>query len=125
MIALCPGRFSTMTCWPRPFAISSATARATMSWLPPGTSGTMRRRGFAGNACANAFPARKTRTARLAVFIRVLEIELLHLARPARAFGQQEREIVAARNVARAELDELLDEIGPRAEPADADVPAV
>src|SRR6267143_4948134 len=39
MIALCPGRFSTTICWPRPFDTSSATARAMMSWFPPGTSG--------------------------------------------------------------------------------------
>ena len=41
------------------FAISSATARATMSWLPPGTSGTTRRRGLAGNGCAKALPSEK------------------------------------------------------------------
>src|SRR3954468_6729013 len=66
MIALCPGRFSTTTCWPRPLDISSATARATMSWLPPGTSGTMRWIGFDGNAWASAWAlnstARKSRS---------------------------------------------------------------
>ena len=48
MIALWPGRFSTMTCWPRLFDSSSATARATMSWFPPGTSGTIMRIGLLG-----------------------------------------------------------------------------
>jgi hypothetical protein len=60
MIALWPGRFSTITCWPSPFDSSSATARATMSWLPPGTSGTMIRIGFAGYVCAKADVAQKT-----------------------------------------------------------------
>src|SRR5262245_16733621 len=128
MIALCPGRFSTITCWPRPFAISSATARATMSWLPPGTSGTIRRTGLAGKVCATAADAAKQRTARPSFSIGILEtswFELLDLARAARALGEQEGEVVPGRDVARAEPDELLDEIGPRPEAADADVPAV
>src|SRR5689334_6834048 len=54
MMALWPGRFSTTTCWPRPLDISSATARATMARLPPGTSGTTRRTGLLGNVCASA-----------------------------------------------------------------------
>src|SRR5262245_47625872 len=49
-----PGRFSTITCWPRVFDISAAVTREKVSVAPPGANATTRRTGFAGNACAHA-----------------------------------------------------------------------
>ena len=53
-----PGRFSTITGWPRIAPIGSAMMRASVSAVPPGASGTMMRSGRAGcQACARAGPA--------------------------------------------------------------------
>src|SRR5688572_16048988 len=52
-----------MTCWPSPSLSRCATARATMSRLPPGTSGTMMRTGLAGYAWAWRTPGRAARNA--------------------------------------------------------------
>ena len=38
-----PALFSTTTCWPSEAAIAGATMRATMSVVPPGAKGTIRR----------------------------------------------------------------------------------
>jgi hypothetical protein len=45
---LAPGRFSMTICCPMLSDICCPSARATMSTLPPGASGTTRRMGFAG-----------------------------------------------------------------------------
>src|SRR5262245_56963556 len=66
-MAATPGRFSTITCWPSAFESSSATARATMSWFPPGTSGTTIRTGLTGYVCACASVQHSSRTSNLAI----------------------------------------------------------
>src|SRR5262245_49204087 len=52
-----PGRFSTITCWPRVFVISAAVTRAKVSVAPPGANATTRRTGLAGKAWATASAA--------------------------------------------------------------------
>src|SRR5882672_9798759 len=47
-----PGRFSTITGCPRPFAICSPSRRLVTSAAPPGGKGTMMRTGFEGKDCA-------------------------------------------------------------------------
>ena len=54
MLPLAPGRFSTITCWPRRAASGSATTRALLSATPPGVKGTMMRTGLVGHSCAPA-----------------------------------------------------------------------
>src|SRR5258706_1364990 len=54
MLPLAPGRFSTITCWPRRAASGSATTRALLSATPAGAKGTMMRTAFAGHSCAAA-----------------------------------------------------------------------
>src|SRR5258708_31153772 len=54
MTLLRPGVRSRMTCWPRPGPSPSATARATMSTVPPGGLGTTILNVLAGNSCAGA-----------------------------------------------------------------------
>jgi hypothetical protein len=49
-----PGRFSTITCWPRLFVISAAVVRANVSVAPPGANGTSMRIGLFGKLCACA-----------------------------------------------------------------------
>src|SRR6266850_5856092 len=122
MIALWPGRFSTTTCWPRPLDSSSAKARATMSWLPPGTSGTMRWIGLAGYDCAAAGPTVSATTKINNRSIDSLDLDVAHLLRTLDAGAHQEREVGPRRYVAPAHLHILLDEIGPGAEAAHADV---
>src|SRR5262245_26015547 len=52
-----PGRFSTMTGWPRVLASSSPTARASTSTSPPAGNGAIMRMGFVGQVCAPAADA--------------------------------------------------------------------
>src|SRR6267378_5739293 len=56
MMVLPPGRFSTTTVWPRPFAMCIASTRLVMSAVPPGGNGTTMRRDFEGKVCACAAP---------------------------------------------------------------------
>jgi hypothetical protein len=48
MLPEAPPRLSTTTCWPMFSDIFCASARAIVSTLPPGTSGTIMRTGFTG-----------------------------------------------------------------------------
>jgi hypothetical protein len=50
MFPAAPGLLSTNTFWPMVLAISPATARATISELPPGAKGTTRRSGLVGQS---------------------------------------------------------------------------
>src|SRR5438552_767787 len=56
MVAPAPGRFSTMTLWPRRLPRSCAIRRIGPSTAPPGEKGTITRTGRDGNssACAGA-----------------------------------------------------------------------
>src|SRR5882672_1412376 len=56
MMVLPPGRFSTTTVCPRPFAMCTARMRLVMSAVPPGGNGTTMRSDFEGNVCACAAP---------------------------------------------------------------------
>src|SRR5258706_9449190 len=56
MMVLPPGRFSTTTVCPRPFARCTASTRLVMSAVPPGGNGTTMRSDFDGKVCACAAP---------------------------------------------------------------------
>ena len=58
-----PGLFSTMTGWPRCFAVASASARMVMSVVPPATMERSASTGFVGNCCADAVAASATASA--------------------------------------------------------------
>src|SRR5574341_668411 len=58
-----PGRLSTTIDCPSAGTTCSAIERATVSLPPSGGNGTMSRIGFAGQVCAQARPAVKTRKA--------------------------------------------------------------
>src|SRR5262249_17212310 len=63
-----PGRFSTMTGWPRVLASSSPTARASTSTSPPAGNAAIMRMAFVGHACAP--PAHATAAANAAARLR-------------------------------------------------------
>ena len=59
-----PALFSTSTCWPSSLLRPGATMRATMSVVPPGAKGTIRRIGLLGKAWARASMGARAATAR-------------------------------------------------------------
>ena len=52
IVPAAPGRFSTITCWPRCLARGTANARATASVAAPGGKGTSRVTGLLGKVAA-------------------------------------------------------------------------
>src|SRR5689334_17261859 len=58
---LAPGRLSMITLCPSALPSDGATARPTVSVVPPGGNGTTMRTAFEGNSCAPAAPAASNR----------------------------------------------------------------
>src|SRR5882672_3223627 len=100
MMVLPPGRFSTTTVWPRPFAMCIASTRLVMSAVPPGGNGTTMRSDFEGKVCACAAPiaAAIEMAAKILTFIEwppdcssiQLRSALLHELRPFGEIGEHE-----------------------------------
>src|SRR5882762_11562619 len=100
MMVLPPGRFSTTTVCPRPFAMCTARMRLVMSAVPPGGNGTTMRSDFEGNVCACAAPISAAAAIRTATKIRAfiewppdsiqLRPALLHELRPFGEVGEHE-----------------------------------
>src|SRR5262245_33992437 len=89
-----PGRFSTITCWPRVFDISAAVTREKVSVAPPGANATTRRTGLAGNACATAFaPASAASAPTSAAVIRFIGSSSFPEMLPEEIHRQRERAV--------------------------------
>src|SRR5882762_3408328 len=125
MMVLPPGRFSTTTVCPRPFAMCTATTRLVMSAVPPGGNGTTMRSDFEGKVCACAAPISAAAAIETATKIRAfiewpsdsiqLRPALLHESRPFGEVGEHEQTKFLGRGAGRfrAIRHDALAHVGP------------